>query len=110
MKSFITGIVLMLISVSAFSQKAKGNADTTIKSYLTYRCEMHPQYVSKVPAKCPICNKNMNLSGKEQMKTEVVKLYTCPMEMDGVVSTQPGKCPKCNMDMVEFKPNHTEHQ
>src|SRR5690348_947867 len=110
MKSIITGIVMMLISVSAFSQKAKGNTDTTLKSYLTYSCEMHPQYVSNVPAKCPACNKAMNLSGKEQMKMEVAKLYTCPMEMDSVVSTKPGKCPKCNMDLVEFKPNHTEHQ
>jgi hypothetical protein len=108
MKSFIIAIAVMLISVCAFSQKAKGNTDTTIKSYLTYRCEMHPQYVSNAPAKCPVCNKDMNLSGKEQMKMQVSKLYTCPM--DSMVSTQPGKCPKCNMDMVEFKPHHTEHQ
>jgi hypothetical protein len=102
MKSFIICLTAMFISVAAFSQKAKQNSDTTLKSYLTYSCSMHPQYVSNVPAKCPVCNDDMLLSKKEQMKMEVVKLYTCPM--DNVMSTQPGKCPKCKMDMVEFKP------
>jgi hypothetical protein len=46
----------------------------------------------------------MNLSGKELMKMEMVKLYTCPM--DKVTSTQPGKCPKCGMDMAEFNPTN----
>ena len=92
----------MLISFAAFSQKAKQNADTSVKSYLTYSCQMHPQYVSNVTSKCPVCNNDMLLSKKEQMKAEVVKLYTCPM--DKVYSTKPGKCPKCNMDMVDFKP------
>jgi len=44
----------------------------------------------------------MTLSKKEQMKAEVVKLYTCPM--DKVISTEPGKCPKCNMAMEKFVP------
>ena len=104
MKSFTICTIAMLISVAGFSQKAKSNADTTLKTYMTYRCEMHPQYVSNVPAKCPLCNRNMNLSGKEQMKMEAMKLYSCPMDSDSVFSTTPGKCPKCNMDMVEFKP------
>jgi transcription initiation factor IIE alpha subunit len=102
MKSFIICLTAIFISVAAFSQKAKQNSDTTLKSYLTYSCSMHPQYVSNVPAKCPVCNDDMLLSKKEQMKMEVVKLYTCPM--DNVMSTQAGKCPKCKMDMVEFKP------
>ena len=92
----------MFIAVASFAQKAKGNPDTTLKQYLTYSCSMHPQYVSNVPAKCPVCNDDMTLSKKVQMKMEVMKLYTCPM--DNVISTEPGKCPKCKMDMVEFKP------
>jgi hypothetical protein len=91
----------MFISVAAFSQKPDGTADTTLKSYLTYSCSMHPQYVSNVSSKCPVCNDDMLLSEKEQMKAEVVRLYTCAM--DKIYSTQPGKCPKCNMEMVEFK-------
>ena len=63
---------------------------------------MHPEYVSNVPAKCPVWNNAMTLSKKEQIKAETTKLYTCPM--DKVYSTQPGKCPKCKMNMVEFKP------
>ena len=103
MKSLIILLVATLATVSAFSQKAKGNPDTTAKSYLTYYCPMHVQYVSNVPAKCPVCGDDMNQrSGKEIMKMEVVKLYTCPM--DNVVCTKPGKCPKCGMEMVELKP------
>jgi hypothetical protein len=102
MKSLIIYCLAMFVSIAAFSQKAKQNSDTTLKSYLTYSCSMHPQYVSNVPAKCPVCNRDLILSKKEQMKAEVVKLYTCPM--DKVISTQPGKCPKCGKDMVEFKP------
>ena len=102
MKSIIICLTATFISFGAFSQKAKQNADTTLQSYLTYSCSMHPQYVSNVPAKCPVCNDDMTLSKKEQMKAEVVKLYTCPM--DKVISTEPGKCPKCNMAMEKFVP------
>ena len=99
MKSFIICCMAMLLTVAAFSQKAKGNPDTTIKSYVAYYCPMHTQYVSNVPAKCPVCGDNMNqLSAKEIMKMEVVKLYTCPM--DNVYCKKPGKCPKCGMDMT----------
>lgn len=103
MKSLIIYCLAMFVSIAAFSQKAKQSSDTTLKSYLTYSCSMHPQYVSSVPAKCPVCNSDMTLSKKEQMKAEVVKLYTCPM--DNVISTKPGKCPKCEMDMVVLKSN-----
>src|SRR3954447_16434785 len=106
MKSFIICLTAMFISVAAFSQKAKQNSDTILKSYLTYSCSMHPQYVSNVPAKCPVCGDNMSqLSQKEIMKMEVMKLYTCPM--DNVICTKPGKCPKCGMDMVELKSKST---
>src|SRR4030095_8963164 len=101
MKSFIICLSALFISFAAFSQKAKQNSDTTLKSYLTYSCSMHLQYVSNVPTKCPVCNDDMDPFQKEQMKAEVVKLYTC--FMDYVICTQPGKCPKCNMEMGEFK-------
>lgn len=105
MKSFIILLFATFATVAAFAQKAKGNPDTSLKQYLAYDCPMHTQYVSNVPAKCPICVDNMNqLSGKEIMKMEVVKLYTCPM--DNVICTKPGKCPKCGMDMVELKPKN----
>ena len=106
MKSLVISCFVMFASIAAFSQKAKQNADTSLKPYVTYSCTMHPEYVSSVPAKCPACNKDMNLSKKEQMKMQGMKLYTCPMDSDSVMSVQPGKCPKCGMDLVEFKPTH----
>lgn len=93
----------MFVTVAAFSQQAKYNhSDSTMKTYLTYSCSMHPQYVSNVDAKCPVCKMNMTLSKKEQMKAAVVKLYTCSMHSN-VISTKAGKCPVCDMDMVTFK-------
>ena len=103
MKSFIVCLLAIFVSVSGIAQKAKQNSDTTNKIYLTYRCEMHQEYVSNVSAKCPVCHNAMVLSPKEQMKAEVVKLYTCPMH-PGVLCTKAGKCPECNMNMAEFKP------
>jgi hypothetical protein len=103
MKSLIVCLLAISVSISGIAQKARLNSDTTIKIYLTYRCEMHPEYVSNTQAKCPICHSTMSLSPKEQMKTEVVKLYTCPMHPN-VLCTKAGKCPECNMNMVEFKP------
>ena len=99
MKSFIVILIAMFATVPAFSQKAKQNSDTTLHQYLTYSCNMHPQYVSNVPAKCPVCNNNMNLSGKE-----IMKLYTC--SMDNMLSVESGKCPKCGMELVPFSPKN----
>lgn len=95
----------MLLSYTSFSQKNKQTIDTTIKPYLVYRCTVHPEYVSNAQVKCPICNNLMNLSPKELMKAEVVKLYTCPMHPN-VLCTKTGKCPDCKKDMVEFKPKN----
>lgn len=90
----------MFIAVASFSQKNNA-ADTSVTAYLKYSCPMHTQYVSNAPAKCPVCGDNMSeLSQKEIMKMEVVKLYTCPM--DNVICIKPGKCPKCGMEMAEL--------
>jgi transcription initiation factor IIE alpha subunit len=44
----------------------------------------------------------MNLSAKEQMKAEAVKLYTCPMHPE-VALDKNGVCPKCGKELVEKK-------
>ncbi len=103
MKSLIIACFAILISVGAFAQKAKqnittSNSDTTKQGI--YTCNMHPDYISFAAAKCPVCGNNM--SKKEVMKAEVMKLYTC--SMDNVICKKPGKCPKCGMDMVAYKP------
>ena len=42
----------------------------------------------------------MNLSPKEKMKYETMKIYVCPMHTDAV-HDKSGKCPKCGMDLKE---------
>jgi hypothetical protein len=103
MKTLALCIVAILLTTTTFSQKAKAGTDSTLRTYLTYSCSMHPDYVSNVESNCPVCNMSMNLSSKEQMKAGVVKLYTCPMHPN-VICTKAGKCPACKMEMVEFKP------
>jgi hypothetical protein len=102
MKSLIIAFVAMFISLAAFSQKAKQNIPTTNADTLKvsiYACNMHSDYINFTAAKCPVCGNNM--SKKEVMKAEVVKLYTCPM--DNVICRKPGKCLKCGMDMTAYK-------
>jgi transcription initiation factor IIE alpha subunit len=66
---------------------------------------MHADIVSNKPGKCPKCNTDLVLSKKEQMKMEVMKIYTCPIHPD-VTSTKPGKCPQCGMALEEKAKNN----
>jgi hypothetical protein len=103
MKSFIICLAAMFITVAAFSQKAKQNAlpaNSDTSKQVIYTCSMHPDYINFAMSKCPVCGDNM--SKKEVMKMEIVKIYNCPM--DNVLSTKPGKCPKCGMEMTVYKP------
>ena len=63
-----------------------------------YSCPMHPDVKSDKPGKCSKCGMALNLTPKEKMKYEVMKLYTCPMHPD-VKSDKPGKCAKCGMTL-----------
>ncbi len=63
---------------------------------------MHTDVVSDKPGKCPKCGMDMTRSKKEQMKMEVMNMYTCPMHKD-VVSDKPSKCPKCGMTLQKKK-------
>jgi len=110
MKSFVIVCIVMFVCVTSFSQKTKQNNDTTLRWYLTYSCTIHPQYVSNMPAKCPVCKRDMKLSSKKQMKIQGTNLYTCPMASDSVFSTKPGVCPKCGMNLVEFKPTDSSQE
>ena len=57
---------------------------------------MHADMVSDIPGKCSKCGMDLTKSKKEQMKMDVMKLYTCPMHPD-VTSNKAGNCPKCGM-------------
>lgn len=63
---------------------------------------MHLEVTKHEPGKCPKCGKKLNLSPKEQMKAEVVKLYTCPMHPE-VALDKEGTCPKCGMALEKKK-------
>lgn len=73
-----------------------------------WSCPMHPEVTSDKPGKCSKCRMNMNLTPKEKMKMDVMKVYSCPMHPD-MTSNKPGKCSKCNMDMKEKKEDHSGH-
>lgn len=85
-----------------FSNKAGKctKCGTTLVRLNTYACPSHPDMMSNKPGVCTICGKALVLTGKEQMKTELMKQYTCPMHAD-VTSDKPGKCSKCGMALVE---------
>lgn len=74
--------VATFVTFSTFAQKNKVNPQKIQSTSLTqakYHCEMHPEVVSNKAGKCPKCNMNLSLSKKEQMKMEVMKIYTCSM-------------------------------
>ena len=103
MKSFIICLFAAFITVASFAQKENQisiSSNTDTSKITVYSCSMHPDYINFAMAKCPVCGDNM--SKKEVMKAEVMKLYTCPME--NVICKKPGKCPKCGMEMTEYKP------
>jgi transcription initiation factor IIE alpha subunit len=56
--------------------------------------------VAHDPGKCPKCGRKLNLSAKEQLKSEVTKVYTCPMHPE-VALDKDGNCPKCGKPLVE---------
>lgn len=70
------------------------------KMEMAYCCPKHHEVMSDKPGKCPKCGTALNLSPKEKMKMEVMKMYSCPMHAE-VTSDKPGKCSKCGMDMVK---------
>ncbi|MES2777668.1 MAG: heavy metal-binding domain-containing protein [Bacteroidota bacterium] len=102
MKNLIFLLLAVTVSFTGLSQKDKGSMKgkkaTTLK-IASYACSEHPDVVSNAAGKCSKCGKNLSLSGKEQMKMDVVKGYACPMHPEET-SSEPGKCTKCNMDMT----------
>jgi uncharacterized paraquat-inducible protein A len=92
-KLIIIAVGIFITSTGLFAQTKAGKADTT-KHTTFYSCPKHPEMTSYEPGKCTKCGMELNLSGKEQMKSSQSKSYICPVHMD-VASHDPGKCPKC---------------
>ncbi len=103
MKNLIILLFMVAATQTSFSQEKAGRKDTTHHVTLySYACPTHPNFISDKPGKCPKCGMDLKqLSLKEQMKMDEMKMYTCPVHLD-VISTEPGKCPKskCNKGLV----------
>ena len=61
---------------------------------------MHNDVTSDAPGKCTKCNMALTATKKEAAKTEVAKLYSCPMHA-AVTSDKAGKCTQCGMDLKQ---------
>jgi transcription initiation factor IIE alpha subunit len=92
-KIIILAVAFLSVSTYIFAQEKAGKKDTT-QHVAYYTCPMHPDVMMDKPGKCPKCGMDLNLTTKEQMKTDVTKNYTCPIHA-AVVSHDPGKCPIC---------------
>lgn len=90
-------VVLTLSSISLFAQKA-GKKDN-VKHLTIYTCPMHDSITAKKPGHCPVCGMNLQLSKKEQMKSDVTNNYSCPTHLKEV-SDKPGQCSKCGTSLV----------
>lgn len=97
-KIIILTIAFFIASPALFAQLKAGRVDTT-KHATFYTCPKHSEIVSDKPGKCPKCGMDLNLSGKEKMKTAVTKTYTCPVHLD-VFKHNPGKCPQCGRKLT----------
>ncbi|WP_205755904.1 heavy metal-binding domain-containing protein [Lacibacter luteus] len=93
--------VFSILALTVTAQNKAGKKDNTKHTQL-YTCPMHDTVAAKKPGNCTVCGMKLELSKKEQMKTEVTKSYNCPMHAD-VSSDKPGKCSKCGMDLVRSK-------
>lgn len=90
--------VFSILALTASAQNKAGKKDNT-KHTKIYTCPMHDTVAAKKPGNCPVCGMNLELSKKEQMKTEVTKSYSCPMHAE-VSSDKPGTCSKCGMKLT----------
>ena len=86
---------LTILSVSVFAQDTTAHKIAKQKTEKgKYVCLGHPDVMMEKSGKCPKCGAELNLSPKEQMKSDIMKIYTCPVHSD-VTSDKPGKCPQC---------------
>lgn len=101
MKKIIILLMAITASFGSFAQKAKANSDANKEGAFVsaYSCPMHPEIISNKPGKCSKCGRDLTLSKKERLKSEVVKLYACPRHPE-VTSDKPGKCSKCGTNLA----------
>jgi uncharacterized paraquat-inducible protein A len=89
MKKIITVVVAFLISSPVlFAQLKAGKQDNTKHTVLNV-CPTHSTAKINEPGRCPQCGMKVSLSQKEQMKSQITKSYSCPV--NGAIVSVSGK-------------------
>jgi hypothetical protein len=89
MKKLIIFTVAFVASVVVFAQTKAGKIDNTRHPVL-YACPVHSTVITNELGKCPFCGMDLNLSQKEQIKTQISKSYSCPLYAD-ITSDKTGR-------------------
>ncbi len=71
--------------------------------YCPMQCEGDKTYDKA--GSCPVCGMDL----LEQIRTDTVPLYTCPMHPE-IVQEGPGSCPICGMDLVPMAPSESQEE
>jgi hypothetical protein len=112
MKKLIIVTVAFVASIPVFAQTKAGRTDNT-KHPIVNACPLHSTVIINDIDKCPFCGMDLNLSKKEQIKTQVVKAYSCPLYAD-LTTDKTGRklniSPKEEMKMKVVRlPNHSSN-
>jgi putative DNA topoisomerase len=86
-KLIIIAVAFLIASPAIFAQTKAGKIDNTTHATL-YACPVHSSVIINILGKCPLCGMDLNLSQKEQIKTQVVKGYSCPLYADIVTNNE----------------------
>ena len=89
MKKLIILAAAVIASIVAFGQTKAGKIDNT-EHAIIFACPAQSEVISNEPGKCPFCGMDLNLSPKEELKTQISKSYSCPRYAD-VTSDKTGR-------------------
>lgn len=78
MKKLIILTLAFVASITVFAQSKAGRIDNT-KHPIVSACPVRSTVIINDIGKCPFCGMDLNLSKKEQIKTQVAKAYSCPL-------------------------------
>lgn len=110
MKSFkiLLMTVLTILSVSIFAQVSTNlQAKVTKQNLETVKCTcpMHPDVVMGNSVMCSMYGTTLNMSLKEKMKMEVMKIHTAPMQTQQTEATSDNQCNSSNsITTLNFSP------
>ena len=111
MKKVIILIVAFVASIPLFAQTKAGRIDNT-KHPIVNACPVRSTVIINDIGKCPFCGMDLNLSQKEQIKTQVTKTYSCPLYAD-ITTDKTGRklniSPKEEMKMKVVGLNNSGH-